>query len=260
MPTESIAFDRAADFYDETRGFPDGVETQVAEVIARTGGLDAKSRVLEIGVGTGRIATPLSRSVGLMNGADLSLAMMQRLRRKVGSERIRLVQADAAKLPYQKQAFDTVFVVHVFHLVADLDGVLQQIARVLKPDGHLLFCWNSHAEEDTIFSELRKVWRETLGAEAEQRWDRTPEFLEKAGWTLEDEQTHSYTFSNWSPAWFADSFRRRIWSATWRMSDEAIQQGVAAMKAAIDQKVDDPTQIIDVPNTFHVLRFRRSNS
>jgi ubiquinone/menaquinone biosynthesis C-methylase UbiE len=257
MPTESIAFDRAADFYDETRGFPDGVETQVAELIARAGGLNANSRVLEIGVGTGRIATPLSRRVGLMNGADLSLAMMQRLRRKVGGERIRLVQADAAGLPYQKQAFDAVVVVHVFHLVADLDGVLQQIARVLKPDGQLLFCWNSHTEEDTIFSELRKVWRETLGRAAEQRWDQTPEFLENAGWTLEDEQTHSYTFSDWSPAWFADSFRRRIWSASWHMSDETIEHGVAAMHATIHERVDDPTQIIDVPNTFHVLRFRR---
>ncbi len=34
MSPESVKFDRAVDYYDQTRGFPAGVEGEVAAVIA----------------------------------------------------------------------------------------------------------------------------------------------------------------------------------------------------------------------------------
>ena len=37
MPSDSIAFDRAADYYDSTRGFPPGEDRAVAAMIARAG-------------------------------------------------------------------------------------------------------------------------------------------------------------------------------------------------------------------------------
>jgi ubiquinone/menaquinone biosynthesis C-methylase UbiE len=70
VPSNSINFDRAASYYDETRGFPAGVEEQVGAFIAQSVNLDANSRVLEVGVGTGRIALPLSPH---LNGSVLSL-------------------------------------------------------------------------------------------------------------------------------------------------------------------------------------------
>ena len=36
---KSIPFDRAVDYYDETRGFPAGQETSVAALMAEVGGL-----------------------------------------------------------------------------------------------------------------------------------------------------------------------------------------------------------------------------
>lgn len=37
MPPESVAFDRAAHFYDETRGFPPGEVPHIARLLAAAG-------------------------------------------------------------------------------------------------------------------------------------------------------------------------------------------------------------------------------
>ena len=60
MPKDSVAFDRAAGYYDNTRGFPAGVEGEIGALMAQAGDLSSASRVLEIGVGTGRIALPVA--------------------------------------------------------------------------------------------------------------------------------------------------------------------------------------------------------
>jgi hypothetical protein len=43
----SIIFDRAVEYYDETRGFPPGQEIPAAALVARVGKMSAQSRVLE---------------------------------------------------------------------------------------------------------------------------------------------------------------------------------------------------------------------
>jgi hypothetical protein len=53
MPPDSVTFNQAADFYDETRGFPPGEEAHVGALVARAGQLTRTSRVLEVGIGTG---------------------------------------------------------------------------------------------------------------------------------------------------------------------------------------------------------------
>src|SRR5215216_6319362 len=52
----SISFDRIAERYDATRGFPPGIEAQIGAAFRRLSSLHTGARLLEIGVGTGRIA------------------------------------------------------------------------------------------------------------------------------------------------------------------------------------------------------------
>lgn len=65
-----VVFDRVAESYDETRGFPPGVENAVAALIAEAGGLGPASRALELGIGTGRTARVLRPGARLLVGAD----------------------------------------------------------------------------------------------------------------------------------------------------------------------------------------------
>src|SRR6185436_14302081 len=103
---QSIVFDRAATYYDDTRGFPPGVEQDVAKTIVRVGTLTPTSRVLEVGIGTGRIALPLAKHIGAVYGLDLSHPMMLRLQEKQTDETIYLIQGDATHLPYANHSFD----------------------------------------------------------------------------------------------------------------------------------------------------------
>ncbi|MCI4351572.1 MAG: class I SAM-dependent methyltransferase [Thermoplasmata archaeon] len=119
-----ISFDRVASLYDATRAVPPGVEGAVADQLAR---LLAGQRTLEIGVGTGRWARPLeSRGVDLF-GVDLSPAMLRVARTKGFRGGI---LGDVLRLPLRDKSFDAVLSNHVLHLVFDVPGVLDEIARV----------------------------------------------------------------------------------------------------------------------------------
>src|SRR6186713_487722 len=103
---ESVVFDRAAEYYDETRGFPPGVEQHAADLICRVGNLTNASRVLEIGVGTGRIALPLATRVRHIFGIDLARPMLRRLRSKQVSEPLDVVEGDITRLTFPTHRFD----------------------------------------------------------------------------------------------------------------------------------------------------------
>ena len=57
MTNASVSFDRAAEYYDRTRALPTELARRQTEMLA--GVLAGRGPVLEIGVGTGRIALPL---------------------------------------------------------------------------------------------------------------------------------------------------------------------------------------------------------
>ncbi len=78
MTNASVSFDRAAEYYDRTRALPPELAARQTEMLA--GALAGRSRVLEIGVGTGRIALPLWQSGVPVVGLDLSAPMLHRLR------------------------------------------------------------------------------------------------------------------------------------------------------------------------------------
>ncbi len=257
MPQQSISFDRAADYYDETRGFPPGEERAAAALIAAVGGLTPASRALEIGVGTGRIALPLARHVGLYVGVDISPAMMARLRAKQRSEPVTLARASAAHLPFAPAAFDAVVAVHVFHLIPNWPDALAECARVLKPGGLLLHCWNDRSS--SAMQVLHEAWRQAVPEHLEQRpgvpfaYNNT--FALDYGWRAAGPaQTHAYTQQR-SPAGFLDAHRRRVYSGAWNLDDDVIARGVAAIEAAIAEHFGDPDTPVQDRLTFVVQPF-----
>ena len=154
--TESIVFDRAADTYDATRGFPPGVAEQVAALVDQALALRPRARLLEIGVGTGRLALPLAARGLRITGVDLSRRMMEQLRAKRGDLSVEVVCADATLLPFPRARFDAVLAVHVFHLIPRWREVLREVARVLP--GHGVFV---HAADDRTADWAQ--WRDVLG-------------------------------------------------------------------------------------------------
>ena len=236
MPSQSIVFDRAADFYDETRGFPPGEEAHAAALLSAAGHLTAASRVLEVGIGTGRIALPLVPHVRDVFGVDLSTKMLARLLAKRTDQRVYTANGDALHLPFATHTFDAVVAVHVFHLIVEWQDVLHEIARVLRPEGVLLHAWNDggdHRANDVLW----EAWNNTVGEERREHvgvpFDRRDTFLPDAGWqqtggTL----TRTYTTVR-VPRRFLQRLEQRCWSNMWRMSDDTVARGIAAVHAAM---------------------------
>jgi len=124
--------DRWASVYDDHHG---GLDTGPAvEFLA---GLAAGGRVLELAIGTGRVALPLALRGVSVDGIDASEAMVERLRAKPGGQSIPVTIGDMADV-------DVSGPFRLVYLVANTLFLLSQarqaecflnVAGVLDPDG-----------------------------------------------------------------------------------------------------------------------------
>ena len=100
----------------------------------------ARGRVLEIGVGTG-LSFVHYPPVQELVGVDPSEPMLRRARRRASDlgREVTLVEAPAEALPFANDSFDTVVTLAVLCTVEDPRRAVQEIHRVLRSDGQLLF-------------------------------------------------------------------------------------------------------------------------
>jgi len=92
-------------------------------------------RVLDACCGTGDLAVQAERRGARVVALDFSPGMLERARRKSGT--IEWVQGDALALPFADGEFDAATVGFGVRNLADLEGGLRELARVLRPDGKL---------------------------------------------------------------------------------------------------------------------------
>jgi ubiquinone/menaquinone biosynthesis C-methylase UbiE len=100
----------------------------------------ARGRVLEIGVGTGH-SLPHYPPVEELVATEPSEPMLRRARRRAhaAARRVTFVEAPAEHLPFEDDSFDTVVSMLVLCTVDDPQRALQEIRRVLRPNGQFLF-------------------------------------------------------------------------------------------------------------------------
>jgi len=103
-------------------------------------------RILEIGFGTGHCILALAQSVGdsgKVYGIDISEGMLNIARARVReagvSERVELEQGDGAKLSFQSDFFDAIFMSFTLELfdTPEIPTVLQECHRVLRRGGRI---------------------------------------------------------------------------------------------------------------------------
>jgi ubiquinone/menaquinone biosynthesis C-methylase UbiE len=102
--------------------------------------LTAKTRVLDVGCGTGRTAAYLAKTFGCrVTALDQHPLMIEKARRRFQREGlpVELLQGDIHQLPFQKGTFDVVIAESVT-IFTDLPRSLPEYARVLRPGGMLL--------------------------------------------------------------------------------------------------------------------------
>ncbi|MBL8163390.1 MAG: class I SAM-dependent methyltransferase [Anaerolineae bacterium] len=254
--SESVKFDRAAEYYDETRGYPPGADTAVSALIAQAGRFAPHSSILEVGIGTGRVSLPLAPHVGSITGIDLSRPMMGKLRKKQNGEPIMLVEGDATRLPFAAQQFDGAVASHIFHLIPAWQQALAEVGRVLKPGAALISIW---ADEHNTFATLWDAWNRVVPHNPERvagvDWRKQPNFIQDAGWQpMGDKLQHRYERTI-TPGTFMDQVRRRVWSMCWRFSDDDMAVGIPAMEAAIAEHYGSMDTIIHLDARIYVQAY-----
>lgn len=102
----------------------------------------ANGRVLEYGVGNGRVALALSRAGIDVTGVDASAPMLDALRKKPGAEALRLVHGDMREVRL-RQRFELVIAPFntVLHLYTrtDMERFLARVKAHLAPGGRFVF-------------------------------------------------------------------------------------------------------------------------
>jgi demethylmenaquinone methyltransferase/2-methoxy-6-polyprenyl-1,4-benzoquinol methylase len=126
-------FDRIAPVYDAmnrvmTAGLDRSWRRLTVEAVVQPG-----YRVLDACCGTGDLAVAAEREGGIVTGLDFSPRMLERARRK--SDTVTWVEGDLLALPFDDDSFDAATVGFGVRNVADLEGALSELRRVLRPGG-----------------------------------------------------------------------------------------------------------------------------
>ena len=99
----------------------------------------ASGQVLEVAIGTGRNLPFYPRGIQLM-GIDFSPAMLNQARERaaeLGLD-VTLIDADAQRLPFADNRFDTVVCTLALSSIPDPAAAINEMYRVLHPGGQLL--------------------------------------------------------------------------------------------------------------------------
>ena len=112
----------------------------------------ARGVTIEVGPGTGLNLEHYPESVTRLVLAEPDPHMRRRLQGRVDALRrtAEIIDAKVEHLPFPDASFDTAVVAQVLCSVPDQQAALEEMARVLKPDGQLLFLEHVRSEDPKL--------------------------------------------------------------------------------------------------------------
>jgi SAM-dependent methyltransferase len=272
-----VSFDRAAEYYDTTRGYAAGSAERIRDAIVAYTRAGRDTRFLELGVGTGRIALPFIRAGYDYTGVDISPAMMARLSGKLAGDagkatyRLQLREADITALPFEAAHFDVIIAVHVLHLVPEWQHAIQEARRVLRPGGWLLIGSDQILGEDDSASDqavppalrVRRKWwqlrRELdLGrpdgrSNLRSRDTQLIEYLRGLGASVDPVMLAKYELPAISARAMADRIKARVFSADWATAEVAHADLSRRLDDWLAQSIDAPDAPVPIVGEFMAI-------
>lgn len=128
------------------------------------------ARVLDVCCGTGDLALALARAgAARITGADFAHPMLLRARQKIAelpevanSTRLRVLEADALRLPVADGAFDAVTTAFGFRNLVNYEAGLREFLRVLRPGGMLAVLEFTEPPDGLVGGVYRWYFRKVL--------------------------------------------------------------------------------------------------
>jgi len=211
--------------------------------------------VLEIGIGTGRVALPLVAAGVPVVGVDLSPAMLARLRAK--DPTVPVAIGDATRLPIADRTVGAAVLAHVLHLVADWRVVITEVERVVRPGGVLLA--TRGAAQEGLRAQVQAVARDVAGWRIpEGRLDDLAPLDEAlAGRGAEVTVLPAVPVTGGRRASeLIDSIAANEYSWTWDFTDEQRADAAAAARVYVESTYGDPAALLvpETPIVWHRYR------
>jgi ubiquinone/menaquinone biosynthesis C-methylase UbiE len=132
----------------------------------------AGERILDLGSGPGILACEIATEVGpkgTVTAVDISPDMNAIASRRATEaglvDRIEIVQGDAGKLVFPDGSFDGAVSTQVVEYVDDVDAVLMELRRLLRPGGRLVLLdtdWDTlvwSARDEALMGQVLDAWR-----------------------------------------------------------------------------------------------------
>jgi ubiquinone/menaquinone biosynthesis C-methylase UbiE len=164
----------------------------------------AQGQVLEIGIGSGLNmpfydVTRVSHIWGLEPSAEMwAIAQKNARQHHLDAE---FIQSGAESIPLENNCVDTVVMTYTLCTIPETEAALDEIGRVLKPGGKLIFCEHGVAPDESVRrwqNRLNPVWKKFSGG---CNLDRPiPDLLKRSGFKCSDLQT--MYLPGWKPASF----------------------------------------------------------
>jgi SAM-dependent methyltransferase len=126
-------------------------------------GLDASMRVLDLGCGPGIVSESLAHDAGQVVGLDLTPEMLKRASKRctdAGHANATFVLGNSKLLPFPTSSFDAVVTRSAIHHFDDPATVLAEVARILRPGGHLIVSdaiSSENADESALHNALETL-------------------------------------------------------------------------------------------------------
>jgi len=190
-------------------------------------------RVLELGAGTGHWIETLLAGGHDAHGIDPSTGMLSKARLKVPPRC--LSQARAEALPFPDASFDRVFAMNAIHHFSEPQQALREAFRVLVPGGALMVC----GLDPSIGVSTWAVY-DFFPSTCARDLERYPSMITLRGWLADvgfaqlavREAEHIVHEREARDALAIGALDKSATSQLSELSDEAYQQGIAAIEAA----------------------------
>lgn len=165
-------WDNAAPAWEKWDEFLDNNMAFVNYRLVGDARLRSGQSVLDLGSGTGYPAILAARAVGSggsVTGLDLSVEMLAAARRKavgMGLDNVTFKAGDVSRLDFDAECFDAVLSRFCLMFLPDVQGAVNEIARVLKPGGYLAAAVWSAPEKNPFITTPVQVIKEFIDVPA----------------------------------------------------------------------------------------------
>lgn len=167
----------------------------------------ARGRVLEIGIGSGlNLAFYDPDKVTKVWGLEPAPEMTRMAKQAADSLpfAVEFICLPGDEIPLEANSVDTVVITYTLCTIPDTAPVLDQVGRVLRPRGELLFCEHGAAPDEGVRrwqDRLNPIWKQLAGGCNLNR--PIPALIEEGGFRIKDLET------TYIPGWRPGSFNYR---------------------------------------------------